>query len=427
MFKYKNAAELAKMSEYELEKYQDEKAKHEAAIAKEAGETAGKTAGEAAAKTAVEPLNTEITELKNEIKVIKDERDAYKIEMEEKLTEINRFKAAAKEAEKAGRSFDTALNEALSEKENIEALATLKSDKNAKIRIQLKAVGVMGLSNISGLAMANAELRPGIIMQPNRRIHMRDIMNTGRMTTSDFHYLQETTTGEGDVDVWAENNGSKPKLDLDYIEKTAPSQYIAGTLDISRKSLDDIPALRGALAPRLLEKYLIKEDQLILSGTGLNNQLEGILVTAQPYDGSKTRLVEKVIDAVGQLEENEFYADGIIMRPRDWAAIALTVSTQAEFTLPGVGIVTMQNGVLYLNGVPVYKMNGMPLNNRQFLIGDWMMGAQLLIREDPTVEFSYENGLNFEQNRITVRIEGRAALPKYFANAFVKGSTGATT
>ena len=198
-------------------------------------------------------------------------------------------------------------------------------------------------------------------------------------------------------------------------------------MDISRKSLDDIPALRGALAPRLLEKYLIKEDQQILSGNGVTPQLEGILLNAVPYDGSKTRLVEKVIDAVGQLEENEFYADGIIMKPRDWAAIALTVSSQQEFTLPGLGIVTMQNGVLYLNGVPVYKMNGMPANNRQFLVGDWMMGAQLLIREDPTVEFSYENKDNFEQNRITVRVEGRVALPIYFNNAFVKGSTGATT
>lgn len=426
-FVLKTPAQLKEMSEYQLEKYQAEKSAFEAEQAQKAGETAGKAAGEAAAKTAVEPLNKEITDLKDEIKVIKDERDAYKTEMEEKLAEINRFKAKAKENEQKGKFFDEALVEAFTVKENMEALEQLKSDKNAKVKIQLKDVGVMGISNIANISMANAQLRPGIIMQPNRRVHMRDIINTGRMTTSDFHYLQETTTGEGGVDVWAENSGKKPTLDLDYIEKVAPSQYIAGTLDISRKSLDDIPALRSALAPRLLEKYLIKEDQQILSGTGIGSNLEGILITAQPYDGSKTRLVEKVIDGVGQLEENEFYADGIIMLPRDWAAIALTVSSQAEFTLPGVGIVTMQNGVLYLNGVPVYKMNGMPRNNRQFLIGDWMMGAQLLIREDPTVELSYENKDNFEQNRITIRIEGRAALPKYFANAFVKGSTGATT
>lgn len=426
MFKYKNAAELAKMSEYELEKYQDEKAKHEAALAKTAGEEAGKASGEAAAKTAVEPLQTEITELKGEIQVIKDERDQYKTEMEEKLAEINRFKAAAKDNEKKGKFFDEALNDALSEEKTIKELQQLKTDKNAKVTLVLKDVGTMGIASIADISMANAQLRPGIITLPNRRIHMRNIMNTGRMTTSDFHYLRETG-GEGDVDMWAENSGKKPVLDLDYIEKTAPSQYIAGLLDISRKSLDDIAALRGTLAPRLLEKFLIKEDQQILNGLGTGSQLEGLLRVAEPYDGSKTRLVEKVIDAIGQLEENEFYADGIILRPRDWAAIALTVSTQAEFTLPGLGIVTMQGGVLYLNGVPVYKMNGMPQDNRQFLVGDWLMGAQLLIREDPTVEVSYENATNFENNIVTFRVEGRDALPIYFDDAFVKGSTGATT
>lgn len=426
MFKYKSAAELAKMSEYELEKYQDEKAKHEAKIAQDAGTEAGKVAGTEAGKAEVGLLKTELDELKGEVKVIKDERDQYKVEVEAKLAEINRFKAAAKENEKNGLFFDQALNNALSEEKTIKELEQLKTDKNAKVTLVLKDVGTMGISSIADISMANAQLRPGIITLPNRRIHMRNIMNTGRMTTSDFHYLREVG-GEGDVGTWTENSGKKPALDLDYIEKTAPSQYIAGVLDISRKSLDDIAALRGTLAPRLLEKFLIKEDQQILSGSGTGSQLEGILQVAEAYDGSKTRLVEKVIDAIGQLEENEFYADGIIMRPRDWAAIAMTVSTQNEFTLPGLGIITMQNGTLYLNGVPIYKMNGMPINNRQFLVGDWVMGAQLLIREDPTVEVSYENKDNFEKNIVTFRVEGRDALPIYFDDAFVKGSTGATT
>jgi hypothetical protein len=72
-------------------------------------------------------------------------------------------------------------------------------------------------------------------------------------------------------------------------------------------------------------------------------------------------------------------------------------------------------------------MNGMPSNNRQFLAGDWMLGAQLLLRDDPTVEFSYENQDNFVKNVITVRVEGRDALAIYYPEAFVKGSTGATT
>lgn len=426
MFKYKNAAELAKMSEYELEKYQDEKAKHEAALAKEAGTEAGKAAGADAAKTEIEPVKTEVDGLKETVIKITADHDAYKTEMEDKLAEINRFKVAAKKNEENGLTFDVALGNALKEDVNLKALEALKNDKNAKISIQLKDVGTMGISNIVDISMANAQLRPGIMPLPNRRLHMRDIMNTGRMTTSDFHYLRETG-GEGDVDTWAENSGAKSTLDLDYIEKIAPSQYIAGTLDISRKSLDDITALSGALSARLSEKYLIKEDQQILSGLGTGSQLEGILQVASLYDGTQTELLDKLTDAIGQLEETDYYADGIILKPRDWSAILRMKGNTDEYTLPGVGIITFTNGILYVAGIPLYKMNGMPSNNRQFLVGDWMMGAQLLIREQPRVEFSYENKDNFEKNVVTVRVEGRAALPIYYDEAFVKGSTGATT
>lgn len=384
---------------------------------------------DAAIATATAEIKTENEGLKTELETVKLGLSESERKFEAELAALKRFQGFAKDNEKKGKFFDEALSEALDLKENQEQLEELKSNKNAKVTLQLKAVGTMGISSIADISMANAEMRPGIIMLPNRRIHMRDIMNTGRMTTSDFHYLREVG-GEGDVDMWAENSGVKPALDLDYIEKTASSQYIAGVLDISRKSLDDIPALRSALAPRLLEKYLIKEDQQILQGLGTGNQLEGILEVAEEYDGNKIRLIERVIDAIGQLEENEFYADGVIIKPRDWAEIATTISqgTEQVFTLPGLGIVSMSGGVLYINGVPVYKMNGMPGDpNRQFLVGDWMMGAQLLIREDPRVEFSYENADNFKQNKVTVRVEGRVALPIYFDNAFVKGDTFATT
>lgn len=426
MFKYKSAAELAKMSEYELEKYQDEKAKHEAKLAEEKGAEAGKAAGESAAKTVLEPVNGEVAELKTTIIKITADHDALKEDMEEKLAEINRFRAAAKANEEKGLTFDVALDNALKEEENLEGLKKLATDKNAKITVQLKDVGTMGISNIANISMANAQLDPAIRMLPNRRLHMRNIMSTGRMTTSDFHYLREVG-GEGDVAAWAENSGKKPSLDLDYIEKIAPSQYIAGVLDISRKSLDDITALSGALSARLSEKYLIEEDRQILNGSGLNSQLQGILQVASAYNGTQTELLDKLTDAIGQLEEGDYYADGIILKPRDWSAILRTKGNTDEYTLPGVGIITFTNGILYVAGVPLYKMNGMPANNRQFLVGDWMMGAQLLIREQPRVEFSYENKDNFEKNIVTVRVEGRAALPIYYSEAFVKGSTGATT
>lgn len=235
-FKLLTKEQFDKLTEDQQAYYLEQKAAHDA-------EQLEKTVGEAV-KTAVEEATKELNETveaqKEEISTLKVGLSESEKKMEAELATINRVKAFAKENEKNGKTFDVALSEAMEQKENVEALTELANNKNAKVTLQLKDVGTMGISSIQDISMANAQLRPGIIMLPNRRIHMRNIMNTGRMTTSDFHYLRELG-GEGDVDNWTENSGSKPALDLDYIEKTAKSEYIAGVLDISRKSLDDIP------------------------------------------------------------------------------------------------------------------------------------------------------------------------------------------
>lgn len=425
-FEYLSKETFEALSEYKKEKYLDDKRNHEMKETQEAAKTAAEAAADAAVEKAKTELEKTIGEQKTALDAMKVTVDESERLIEEIKAENNRIKVAAKDNEKNGKFFDEALAEEMSKESVQNDLKSMRSDRNAKIKVQLKDVGTMGISSISGISMANAQLDPAIRALPNRRIHMRNIMNTGRMTSSDYHYLREVG-GDGDVATWTENSGAKPQLDLTYIEKVAPSEYIAGYLNISRKGLDDIAALQSAISMRLMEKYLIQEDKQILSGNGIAPNLQGILQVAQAYNGDQIFLIDRLLDAAAQLEESEYYTDGILVKPRDWAAILRTKGNTDEYTMPGLGVVTMQNGVLYIGGIPVYKMNGMPSDNRQFLAGDWMLGAQLLLREQPTVEFSYENQDNFIKNVVTVRVEGRIALPIYYPEAFVKGSTGATT
>ena len=426
MFKYLSTTEFEALSEYQKEKYLDDKRKHEEKTNKDSAKAAATEAVNEAVETAKTELNGTIEAQKAEITIITNKLNSIQEEREAEKAENERIRIAAKENEQKGDYFDVALAKAFDSEEVSGELKQLKSDKNAKIRVTLKDVGTMGISSVTDISMANAQLSPGIRMLPNRRIHMRNIMSTGRMTTSDYHYLRETG-GTNDPTSWTENSGAKQQLDLTYIEKVAPSEYVAGYLNISRKALDDITALRSAISQRLIEKYLIAEDNMILSGNGVAPQLDGLLRNAQIYNGTQTVLIDKLLDAAAQLEENEYYCDGILIKPRDWAAILRTKGNTDEYTMPGLGVVTMQNGTLYIGGIPVYKMNGMPSNNRQFLCADWMLSCQLLLREDPIVEISYENQDNFIKNIVTVRVEGRDALPIYYPEGLVKGSTGATT
>jgi hypothetical protein len=101
----------------------------------------------------------------------------------------------------------------------------------------------------------------------------------------------------------------------------------------------------------------------------------------------------------------------------------LTKGTTNDYTLPGLGSVNSVNGQLFVAGIPVFRSTAMSDSN--YIVGDWAKGAQLFIRENPIVRFFEEDGTNVRENKITVRVEGRVALPIYYTDAFVTGSLNA--
>lgn len=293
--------------------------------------------------------------------------------------------------------------------------------------LDTKAPGVMTITNnVVDAGAAFTTVLPGIRPLPNRKVHMREIIPLGTMSSSSVTFIRETG-GEGDVAPWAVGDGTiaKPQLDRDFEEVTVPAEYIAGWLRISRKMLDDMAALRSFLQMRLMELYLKAEDNQILNGNGTPPQLEGILTVATAANVTTGANIERLIFAISQLESNDYTATGIVVHPAAYYNIATNKATgSGEYDLPG--IVVIQNGQLYVAGVPVYKTTAMGANT--YLVGDFSLGAQLFIREQPTVEFFEQDANNVTLNLITVRIEGRVALAIYQPQAFVTGSfTGVTT
>lgn len=320
--------------------------------------------------------------------------------------------------------FNDALKEALVDPENVEKLEKFRRKEVKEFSFELKAVGDMSLSNITNLAAANVQMLPGIIPVPNRKLHIRQLLPTGQMSTSAIHYLQETGS-QGGINPWADNSGTKDQIDFQLTEKIAPSEFIAGWLRITRKALDDISAMRSFLQGRLLERYLNAEDEQILNGNGTSPQLDGLITNAEAYAGFRTIPIEKIIDAAAQIEGNDHMANGILLNPKQYYALLMTRGNTLEYTLPGGSAVNVINGQIYIAGIPVYKSTAMNTVNPaqdSFLVGDWSMGAQLFIRENPVVRFFEEDGTNVRENKITVRVEGRVALPIYHTDAFVTGS-----
>jgi HK97 family phage major capsid protein len=364
---------------------------------------------------ATKAADLKLEELQKSTNVKFDEMDKALLQAK---SENNRIKMDAQS--KAPVSFNQAFATAMDE--NSDNLEKFKRKEIKQFAMELKTVGDMSLSNITDLAAANVQMLPGIIPAAPRKLHIRSLLPTGVMTTSAIHYLQETGS-EGSVAAWADNSGTKSQIDYDLTEEVAPSEFIAGYLRITRKALDDISAMRSYLQSRLLEQYLDAEDNQLLNGSGVSPNLGGLITNAEAYSGFRTIQVEKLVDSIAQIDGNNHSANGILLSPEQYYALLLTRGTTNDYTLPGLGTVTSVNGQMFISGVPVFKSTAM--SDSKYLVGDWSKGAQLYVRENPIVRFFEEDGTNVRENKITVRVEGRIALPIYYTDAFVTGSLNA--
>jgi HK97 family phage major capsid protein len=300
----------------------------------------------------------------------------------------------------------------------------MNSNPGQRARLQLfdeqevKAAADMGIANIVNLGTALTTVLPGIDTLPNTAVHMRQIVPVGAMSGPSLTYMRETG-GEGAPAPWLENSGAKAQIDRDFIEITVDAQYIAGWLRVSRKMLDDVVAFRSYLSTRLIEMYFDVEDEEILNGTGVAPRLTGLLPNATPAVSTTGVPIERIVRAIGQAEASKYPADGVILHPQDIVEIMLNKAAgSGEYDLPGM--VVIQGGRLYIMGVPVFKTTAMPRG--QYLVGAFRRGCMLFIRENPSIEFFDQDRDNVITNKITVRIEGRAALAIFRVEAFVKGT-----
>lgn len=382
----------------------------------EALKTELKTAADVAVKKEIEAKMAElktqleaITEVKNDIKVIKDAADKNQKALDELIVAKNQ-----KPVNPEGTSFNSLLAEGI--KENFDKITTLK--KGQSVSFDMKAVADMTFAvNFSTADSSVAQVRPGIIELPKRKLHIRQLLQGGTMGTSTFDYVKEVT-GEEAPETVAEGS-AKNQFHLSLQEVSSPSQYIAGYIRLSRKMLDDVQGMTTFLQSRLLELLLREEDDQLINGDGTSPNISGITDSGNYTAASTAETAEALmlIDAISQLEGYDREANGILLHPTDyWTLAKLSNLNQSSV------VVTSENGVLRIGGVPVFRSTACAVD--QYIVGDWAMGANFLVREAPRVEFSYEDATNFTTNKVTVRVEERVAFPIYGDNYFIVGDFG---
>ncbi|CAL1518198.1 phage major capsid protein [Chitinophaga sp. MM2321] len=391
-------------------------AKKAAEDAKKASDTATEEAKKASDKagTIEEKVNTITIWQKS-----KDDADKKNQEALDELIAAKDKKGVVVGTEQ--KSFRSLLAESI--EENKDAIERFATKSAREVSFQMKAVGDMTLVSATTFPTADVsitDLRPGIIEQPRRRLHIRQLLTGGSMSGSHYAYVKEIA-GEGAIAPTAEG-AAKPRLDLRLQEVSTPSQTIAGIVKVSRKMLRDVAGLTTFLQSRLPEKLLRVEDDQLINGDGVSPNISGITDAGNytPYAGTTQVWVEQLVDAVTQLEDADRDANGILVRPSDYATLLLNRAAggAGTYDLPRE-LVTYINGQLYVAGVPVFKSTA--ANPGQFIVGDWVQGANLIIQEPPILQFFEQDEDNVQKNMVTVRIEETIAFPIYGNDYFIVG------
>jgi len=365
-----------------------------------------------------------ITDLKAEIKVVKDEAD-------EKLKEYKADQGRLNVAQKSEpASFDQNIKEAVeANHDNIQKYAR-KEIKS--LSFEVKAVADQSTSNITGGSVWGAQYKPGIIGAAYEKANMRDLMpNSQAGPGTDYYFMRESggegapawTAEKGVTAATTQATGLKPQIDMDFVESSVKFETLAAFLPASNKSLKNIPNFISFLQRRLPQKLMAVENTGILYGTGTSPEIKGIL-TAGNFVASTSGasvLVEKIIDDLSLLEDTYLrQATGIVMRPADYYTFFKNkAGGSGEYDLPqGVSFV---GGVLYILGIPVTKTTSLTAGD--YVVGDFVNGAEFLIQESISLQFFEQDGTNVRTNQTTIRIEETVALPVFGSDYFIKGAS----
>ena len=316
---------------------------------------------------------------------------------------------AAKTVNNKTKSFGDAFSEQVAEAFEAKQaeIKEFQKNKNAKLTIDLKAVGTMTLgNNLSGDGVATYNSRQGLV--PAQKINMRDLIPTAVSPTGLYVTYRETGT-EGSIGIQTEGN-AKSQIDYDLTEVKVVSDYIAGFARFSKQMMFQLPFLQNTLQRMLLRDFYKKENSTFFSA--VSSAATGSTTTSASVDA------EQLVDWIANQLDANFEASFALVSYAQWADLLKTKPT--DYSVPG-GFVIDANGNVRIAGVPVIGASWVTNDKALIIDANYLERVET---EGLRVEFSYEDSDNFQKNLVTVRVEARIAFPIYYGGAFVYGDFG---
>lgn len=259
-------------------------------------------------------------------------------------------------------------------------------------------------------------LVPGAQRQPR----VADLIPVTQTTVGTVKYMEETTTLAGtNAQVSIAEGNAKFENALAFTERTAPIETVGTWLPVTTQQLDDVPGIQTIIEDRMSLFLQLKEEDLLLNGTGTTPQLIGFLGAGAPNlltqaTGTDTN-IDAVFKAIQQIRVTGLAEpDAVVMHPNNFTPIALYKATTGEYgfdvTVDNAGVIRLWGKTLILSPV---------MSAGTALVGAFREFSQIWRRMGMTVMVGL-NSDDFTKNKRTILAEFREALTIYRQTAFAK-------
>ena len=270
------------------------------------------------------------------------------------------------------------------------------------------------------------------VPRPFRQLRVRDLFPVATTSANLIDFFRvlgwaegTNPTGRGAAASVPDRDGAsfglKPKSNLTWESDRAPVVTIAHWEAAHRNVLDDVPQLQATINNELLYGLQLEEDRQILSGSGANDELLGLLNTAgvQTYtqDGA-----EQKSDALRRAATKCIIANyaptGYVMHPYDWEDIELQKASGDGHYMLVTNIAVGAQSQVWRQ--PVVETPA--IDEGTFLTGAFGLGAQVYDRQQANIRIAEQHSDFFVRNAVAILAEERLAMAVKRPESFVIGT-----
>lgn len=277
------------------------------------------------------------------------------------------------------------------------------------------------MTRAAGYAPANNRTDK-LVPFAQREPRVADLIPVTQTNLGSIKFMEETTALSGtNANVSIAEGNAKFENTLAFTERTAPVETVGTWLPVTTQQLDDVQGIQGIIENRMSFFLQLKEEDLLLNGTGTTPQLVGFQGAGAPNVLSQPRGADTNIDAIFKAIQQIRVTglaepDAVVMHPDNFTPIALYKATTGEYgfdvTVDNAGIIRLWGKVLVLSPVATVGTA---------LVGAFRQFSEIWRRMGMTVMVGL-NSDDFTKNKRTVLAEFREALTIYRQTAFAEVS-----